>query len=212
MGSSCEADELSESLGVLSVGSELSGSAIADMFMQSTDCVESEKVKAIEEVCVDEFRSLGIGCREVVVEFEPGMDLSKFADGLIVDVEVLEPEMAPVVDCTTDLDPEAFMVEEDNDDVLLAKLDAELGPGWAVEVSRGKKSNEFFGPDKNFREKLLAGGDNPSKKMDSWALNRVADFMKCLFWSWLPCVSARYCVSFFRVSRRRTVACTLVVQ
>jgi hypothetical protein len=53
-----------------------------------------------------------------------------------------------------------------------------LGASWAGTTKKGAKSNEFFGPDAKFRKSLLSGGDNPSAKMDTWALNRVRDFMK----------------------------------
>jgi hypothetical protein len=68
------------------------------------------------------------------------------------------------VDCTDDIDRKAFLHEEEDEDVLLANLDAQLGPGGVGESKKYGKFDEFFGPDNKFREKFLAGGDNHKRR------------------------------------------------
>jgi hypothetical protein len=74
----------------VSLGLGLPESAIDDIFSHVSDSLESGKDKAVDDGCVEQLGSLAIGCTEVVVECEPGLDVSEFAGGLLVEVEVYD--------------------------------------------------------------------------------------------------------------------------
>ena len=80
---------------------------------------------------------------------------------------------------------EAFYAGEDDlspdQEAALKELEAKMGSGWfgcgRKNASGGRvRAGKFLPADSSFVEALEGGGDNPSKKQNVWAMNRMEDF------------------------------------